>query len=616
MHQYIYAATARQELVDIRDERLAALTERHRIALTPGAAAEWRNPEKEIQLGRAAGMVLEMVQGWPGRAHLRLANNVLRVGGRVFFYWPREEAIECIDRERLSSYRRLWLVVHLVYAYSTAKQRLKAAISKRLPPAVRERLRPYYHWFRDLPRRLAGPQPVSARLDPKKAEAAAAAACLQELAELSSKARPIQMSLGFAPSAGARLPGVGVYLRTDFWARIMSGGSYGHTCYVAKELAASTERFVAFMASRYTMLDDMGVRQVPLSPPGERGDEYTILSGSTHYHRHLVNRLHRTQPRYIYERICLGNYAGARLSQELRIPYIVEYNGSEISMLRSFSGCGYNHEDVYLAAEAAAFRQATVVSVISEAVAEDVMKRDIDASKILVNPNGVDVEAYTPPSPAARQALRRELGFGPDHRVICFTGTFGGWHGVDVLAMALPKVCAAVPSARFLLIGDGSYKHLVDETIRKNRLESRVKSVGRVPQMEGARLLGAADIYVSPHASHMVDSRFFGSPTKIFEYMALGGGIVASDLEQIGKVLAPGLQARELPRGAVSVGQERAILCVPGDLDGFVAGVIYAALFPEVAAALGRNARAAAIAEYSWRRHVERLWQFVHERGL
>ena len=60
----------------------------------------------------------------------------------------------------------------------------------------------------------------------------------------------------------------GLYLRTDFWAPIMSGGSYGHTCYVAKELAAVTDRFVVPAGrSRFTLLDDFGVRQVVMDPP-------------------------------------------------------------------------------------------------------------------------------------------------------------------------------------------------------------------------------------------------------------------------------------------------------------------------------------------------------------
>ena len=55
----------------------------------------------------------------------------------------------------------------------------------------------------------------------------------------------------------------------------------------------------------------------------------------------------------------------------------------------------------------------------------------------------------------------------------------------------------------------------------------------------------------------MVDSRFFGSPTKIFEYMAMGGGIVASDLEQIGEVLSPALRVADLRARRLS-GRRRA----------------------------------------------------------
>src|SRR5262249_187410 len=150
--------------------------------------------------------------------------------------------------------------------------------------------------------------------------------------------------------------------------------------------------------------------------------------------------------------------------------------------------------------------------------------------RILVNPNGADLDAYAPPTDQERAELRASLGFGPDDVVVGFTGTFGGWHGVDVLAAALPRVCAAAPSVRFLLIGDGNLKHVVDGAIAMHNVEARVTAVGRVPQQRGALMLKACDVFLSPHNSHMIDGKFFGSPTKIFEYMATGGAIVASDL--------------------------------------------------------------------------------------
>jgi len=109
----------------------------------------------------------------------------------------------------------------------------------------------------------------------------------------------------------------------------------------------------------------------------------------------------------------------------------------------------------------------------------------------------------------------------------------------------------------------------------------------------------------------MVDSKFFGSPTKIFEYMAMAGGVVASDLEQIGEVLSPALRPADLARPDLTVTNQRAVLCTPGSVDEFVAAVVGLVRRPDIAARLGRNARQAVADHYSWRQHVARLWAFA-----
>jgi glycosyltransferase involved in cell wall biosynthesis len=412
------------------------------------------------------------------------------------------------------------------------------------------------------------------------------------LAKFREELRPVPFQLARPPSREMPIPGRGAYVRTDYWARLVSGGSYGHTCYVAKELSALTQRFTCFMASHYALLDELGLAQEENQPPLKHASEIDLLTADSFYYETLRDRFETMQPAYIFERICMGNFAAARLSRDFGIPYIVEYNGSEISMRHSFGSGAYEYEDLFLQAEELAFKQATVITVISEHVRDDVVSRGVDPLKILVNPNGVDCDEYAPEGGEERREIRASLGLD-DETVVGFIGTFGGWHGIDVLAAALPKICASAPQVKFLLIGDGNLKPQVLDAVRENNLENRVIDVGRTEQRAGARLLKAADIFVSPHSSHMVDSPFFGSPTKLFEYMALGRGIVASDLEQLGVVMSPALRPADFASGDPRVRQERGVLCKPGDVDEFVAGVLALVRHPEVSAALGRNARSA-----------------------
>lgn len=573
-HSYLYFSQGLAETGLIKNDRLSSFTERQAITLQLPDLKHTADPLEEMRRPEVAGVIIGLHQGWPGRKHLRLAREVLRGKRSMWLYWPAEAALERLDQERIDSYWRHWFAVQLY-------QKLR-----RFPAEAGETAGSLRTRYQEVERRLK---------------------------ETIEKSRPVPFNAAPRVSGGNRSGHTGAYLRTDFWAQIKSGGSYGHTCYVAKELAALADRFICFMPTRYALLDQLGLHQVVLPAPSTRGDEWEIVKATEHFYPMLKVAFETVRPAYIYERLCLGNFAGARLSQDLGIPYFVEYNGSEIQMRKSFDGQGYQYEAFYMRAEEAAFKQATVITVVSEHVKKDLMERGIDAAKILVNPNGADVDEYAPPAEDDKRALRGELGWDDRHRVIGFTGTFGGWHGIEILASAIPLVCQRIRDARFLLIGDGALKHLIDEQVERHGLAEQVRRTGWVPHKEGARLLKACDILVSPHHRHMNDSPFFGSPTKLFEYMAVGAGIVASDLEQIGEVLTPALRASRLGQAGEQISNERAVLCTPGDLSEFVEGVCFLAKRPDLCRTLGRNAREAVVQQYSWKVHVDRLWRFVGE---
>ncbi len=594
---------------------LDATTERHRLALTPSPLGREGDVEALLAETPGAGLVIEMYGGWIGRDRLVRARKALALGRRVWLYWPEHHTIECVDVERTASLRRHWLF-NMTYRSQSAVSAVAARARMRSARLARAALGvwrstpkhklPLWALRRVMSRLSPPPTATNGRTRPSTLGR------LDEIDRLIATAAPVPFpDLPQTPDADHRIPGVGIYLRTDFWSRIESGGSYGHTCWVAKELAAVTERFVCFMAYRFRLLDDLGLKQVVLDALSTEAPEDHIVEGTSFYLHALRPALEVLQPAYIYERLVLGNYAGAILSQSMKIPYIVEYNGSEISMRRSFDGGGYLYEEEYLRAEALAFKQATMISVVSDEVRAGLVGRGVSPSKILVNPNGADVSAYAPASAPEKAALRVELQLPAVGPVIGFTGTFGGWHGVDVLAASLPAICERVPEAAFLLIGDGNYKHLIDEAVAKSGLQARVRCTGRVPQTEGARLLKACDIFVSPHSSHMVDSKFFGSPTKIFEYMATAGAIVASDLEQIGQILSPALRPGDLRQPQVTVTDQRAVLCTPGDVAEFTDAVVALAQQPALWKPLGANAQAAIERQYSWKKHVSHLWPFV-----
>jgi glycosyltransferase involved in cell wall biosynthesis len=205
-----------------------------------------------------------------------------------------------------------------------------------------------------------------------------------------------------------------------------------------------------------------------------------------------------------------------------------------------------------------------------------------------VNPNGVDVERFRPGVGGAD--VRRELGIRDDKVVAGFVGTFGPWHGVEKLAEAIKLI--PNERVRFLLVGSGSLHVEVEKRLEAEVASGRVIFTGAVGHERVPGLLDACDILVAPHVPLADGSEFFGSPTKIFEYMAMGKGIVASRLGQIGEVL---------------VNEETALMVEPGDVGELMSAIMRLVESEDLRRSLGSKAREVAEREHTWTHNARRV---------
>jgi glycosyltransferase involved in cell wall biosynthesis len=289
----------------------------------------------------------------------------------------------------------------------------------------------------------------------------------------------------------------------------------------------------------------------------------------------------------IYQRYARFSWAGVAASLRTGVPLFLEYNGSEVWM-----GKHWDRGDMLplLARfERLNLEAAARIFVVADVERRNLLQAGIADEKIIVNPNGVDTEKFRPK--VGGDAVRRDLGVAEDETLAGFVGTFGPWHGVLALAQAI-TLLPDDSKVRFLLVGAGKLREEVQRIVGAAGKEQQVIFAGHVEHERVPALLDACDILLSPHVPLEDGSEFFGSPTKLFEYMAMGKGIVASRLGQIGEVL---------------VDEETALLTEPGNARQLADAILRLSRSRELRERLGAAARGAAIAEHTWKHNALRV---------
>ncbi len=405
------------------------------------------------------------------------------------------------------------------------------------------------------------------------------------------------------------------YLNANLWFGVKAGGSVGHISGVAN---AFIERGIdlVFASVGGRLMVSKKARFLDLKPP-----KFLTVPFETTYYRFNASStsqcfpaLQMQKPQFIYQRMSLANISGVLLSRRYKLPLIIEYNGSEVWVAKNW-GKALRYHNIAARGEEVCLQHAHLIVTISDVLRKELIGRGVDESRIVVYPNCIDPILFNPERFSQKNSLelRSRYGIPNDAVLATFVGTFGEWHGTERFAEAALKIIserlndAKSSHLYFLFVGDGLKMSNVKHILAPVLSTGRVVISGLIPQEEAPAYLAASDILVSPHIQNLDGSEFFGSPTKLFEYMAMGKAILASDLAQIGEVLQPSILCDKAEFSLENLDSAAAVLCPPGDVQALINGLKYLANNPDARNKLGGNARALALEKYTWEHHVKKI---------
>jgi glycosyltransferase involved in cell wall biosynthesis len=384
-----------------------------------------------------------------------------------------------------------------------------------------------------------------------------------------------------------------IYIKTKHFGEDSIGGAVAHTVGIINGFSDCGEGLEAYTDFR---LDNVRAKQNLIKTGKLHGNLVFELISARKYYRNIIKSLKTDNVEFIYHRHVLFGDIGVRLKKKKKVPLVIEFNSSELDKWNNSQLAGVpknklkalgvkifgllvrNYIKIW---EPKLLKNADMIVVVSKPLREILVRMGVAEKKITVLHNGVDPEVFQN-NAKLRDEIRSKYGFDDQKTVIGFSGTFGTWHGIPELTEAILQI-GSRDDIGYLLIGDGYYQNEMKDKLTNI---ANVIFPGRIPFNEMPAYLSACDILVVANSWNSNEGgKFFGSPTKLFEYMAMGQAIVASDLAQIGQILEH---------------RKTAIMFPSGDSDALAEALLFTASSPELRNKLGSAARREAIKKYTW----------------
>jgi glycosyltransferase involved in cell wall biosynthesis len=296
------------------------------------------------------------------------------------------------------------------------------------------------------------------------------------------------------------------------------------------------------------------------------------------YRARLIEALLEMQPEIIHAHDSDALDPAAAAATRLNVPFL--YDAHELWLKQARRGRSRAYWAAFLTyfsfVERRYVPRAAGAMTVSEPIAEFLRRRYRRPFAVVPNYPELPTEL----APRQIRSLPGAAGIPAESPIVLRLGGLTPNRGIEQLVRAIP----GVDRAQLVLLGHGPLEDEIHAVARELRVGDRVHVLTPVPEDQVIDYAASADVGVSPAIPVSLNDAY-SLPNKLFQYMAAGIPVVASDFPHLRQVVT---------------GSQAGLLVDMSDPDRIAAALRSILHDPASAAEMGRSARRAILDSYNW----------------
>ena len=252
-----------------------------------------------------------------------------------------------------------------------------------------------------------------------------------------------------------------------------------------------------------------------------------VMLRSHLWERAITKLVQMEQPEVLHVHDLAFVGPGLRIARESDLPLVADLHENYPALLQiRYSGKKRNPVDRFIfnpkrfaRYETRVLPRCDNVIVVVEEAAERVKKLGVRAEKIVVVGNTEDIDTIG-------LVNEHDLELPSSDMLLLYVGGFGRHRGLDVVIEAMPKILEQIPSALFVVVGDGADRSSLEQLAQRLESAHAVRFEGRQPFSKVHAYIAPSDVCLVPHVANPHTNATM--PHKLFQYMHLKKPVIVS----------------------------------------------------------------------------------------